>query len=191
MTLRIIQRVWRVEDVQKKWRVQFVTFGGTTMIHNDIPYNYSPQNVKILVKLLLGLQKQNINHVLSKQTALYEAILDILHSMQRQVMRKKYDNLRLLIMSDCENCSVKPKILEIKQLLKMTKVTMDCIQITRNERDHVALRNLCCKISNYGRFWNPLTLEDWDAILDSVDFKYPHKRGFVYDITMDSDSDSE
>merc|ERR1712228_561228 len=186
---RFVQRKWK-ETALKGTCLSLATFGKCLDIKVNALKGYSAENVKKIMKSMQRIERDQKNNKLSKQTALFDALYELIGRLGRRM--RSYQNVRIVMFTDGENWSMAPQYQEIKDLLKQTKITIDCIQCTRSERDKEGLKKLCCQHSKDGRFWNPLTLGDWNGIFESVDFLWPHKRAFVYDLTLDDDdSDSD
>ena len=188
---KFVQRIWKKEGLQLKedLRVSLATFGRDVVMRAEA-LRYSKGSVKTLMQVLMDLSKQQHHDQLVRSTALYDCLLSLIQSVLRK--KRRYKNIRILLLSDGENWSLAPQRQEIIDYLKCNKViTLDCIQTTRSERGNAGLRKLCTVHSHQGRYWNPLTSGDWEAILKSMDFVYPHKRNLSYDLTVDSESDSD
>eukprot|EP01083_Nonionella_stella_P120739 362079_1 len=179
-----IQNIWPTR-AQSTTSISFATFGQRIDIKGN-QLKYSVENVKKLVKIVLEMKSSG---PLSNHTAVYDSILQAIQ--RAEATRRRFTHTRILIFTDGENWSMRPKYNEIKMALKSKQITVDCIQTTRSERDNTALRKMCVTYSNHGRYWNPLTLDSWDAIFDSIDFLYPAKRNRVFDLTMDEEEDED
>ena len=185
---RLIQRKWgRPGGLPKDVDISLATFGKELELKTRAPLAYGKENVKRLVKLVLELKHDADRDELRRHTNLYYALTQLLQ--HRIVANAKYKNVRVLMLTDGENWSMRPQMQRMRELLKMTSVTLDCVQTTRSERDNTGLKTLCVRESNNGRFWNPLTLDDWKAVFEGIDFLLPFKRDCVFDITMSSSDD--
>eukprot|EP01084_Bolivina_argentea_P097012 174387_1 len=187
---RYIQQQWKKAE-QKQTLISFATFGaGLNVGANTL--KYSATNVKKMVKILIELKKK-IEGVLDDfeyETALYDCLLKLLVDLKENKL-KNYKNTRILMFTDGENRESEPKMNDIKNALQRKKITVDCVQCSRSERVDTKLRNVCTVYSHQGRYWNPLTIQDWDDIFESIDFVYPYRRGFVYDLTKSDDESSD
>ena len=184
---KFVQRIWGKKELglQRDLVLSLATFGRDLDMKAE-RLRYSSGSVKTLMQIVMTLGTMQREDKLSKNTALYDSLLSLIQTVLRK--QSRYKNIRILLLSDGENWSFAPKYTEIINFLKYNRLTLDCIQTTRSERGNVGLRNLCTKHSHQGRYWNPLTLEDWEAILKSIDFLYPSKRQMAFLVESDSDS---
>ena len=188
---RLIQRQWGQESLalQKGMDISLATFGRDLELKTRTPLAYGKENVKTLVKLLLELNARADKDDLGKYTNLYHALAELLQHRLVAKGQSTYKNVRILMLTDGENWSMRPELQRMRELLKMTGVTLDCVQTTRSERDNSGLRTLCTRYSHQGRYWNPLTLEDWKLVFDSIDFQNPFRRDFVMEVSSSDDGD--